>query len=71
MFFRVLHQLFPGSQVPFPPGGDDLDIRLERVGGQLEPHLVIALARGTVGNGVGAGSIGRLHQVLGDKRAGN
>jgi hypothetical protein len=34
------------------PGGDDLDVRLQRVGGQLEAHLVVALAGRAVGDGV-------------------
>jgi hypothetical protein len=43
------------GQVPFAPGRDDLDVGVERVGGELEADLVVALAGGAVGDGVGAG----------------
>ena len=52
-------------------GAITLDRGIERVGGQFEPHLVIALAGGAMGNGIGAGFLGDLDQMLGDHRAGN
>jgi hypothetical protein len=64
----VGEQTFPGVQIPFAPGRDDGDVGLERVGAELEAHLVIALARCSVGDGVGAGFLGDLHQPLGDQR---
>jgi hypothetical protein len=45
-----------------------LDARLQRVGRQLEAHLVVALAGRAVGDGVGAGLAGDLDQALGDQR---
>ncbi len=42
---------------------------LERIGAEFEAHLVVALAGGAVGNGVGAGLVGDLDQTLGDQRA--
>ena len=42
------------GQVPFPPGGDHLHVRLQGVIGQLEAHLVVALAGRAMGHGVGA-----------------
>ncbi len=64
-------QLFARHQIPLAPRGDDLDARLQRVGAQLEANLVVALAGGAMGDGVGAGFIGDLDQALGDQRAGN
>ena len=43
----------------------------ERVGGQLEADLVVALAGRAMGDGVGAGLLGDLDEVLGDHRAGD
>ncbi len=36
---------------------------------RIETHLVIALAGGAVGNGLGAMGMGDAHQVFGDQRA--
>ena len=52
-------------------GAIDLQARVERHEGQLEAHLVVALAGGAVRDGIGADLVGHLHQVLGDQRAGN
>ena len=43
----------------------------ERVGGELEAHLVVALAGGAMGDGIGAGLGGDLDQALGDQRPGD
>ena len=47
----------PGArgQLPFAPGRDHLDVGLERVIGELEAHLVVALAGRAMGDGIGAG----------------
>ena len=50
----VLLQGRAAVQVPLAPGGDDLDRRVEVIVGELETHLVVALAGGAVGDGVGA-----------------
>ena len=52
--FGEVDQRGAAGQVPFAPGRDDLDVRLQRVIGQLEAHLVVALAGGAMGDGVGA-----------------
>jgi len=64
-------QLLAREQVPLPPGGDDLDVGLERIGAQLEAHLVVALAGGAVGDGVRTRLVGDLHQPLGDQGTGD
>ena len=48
-----------------------LDVRVERIGGELEAHLVVALAGGAMGDRVGAGRVGDLDQALGDQRPGD
>ena len=40
--------------VPFAPGGDDLDVGLQRIVAELEAHLVVALAGRAVGDRIGA-----------------
>ena len=57
------------GEVPFPPRRDDLDVGIERVIGELEAHLVIALAGGAMSDGVGAGLARDLDLPLGDQRA--
>ncbi len=63
----------PGAagQVPFPPGRDHPDLRVQRVGRQLEAHLVVALAGRAVRHRVGAGRRGDLDQPLRDQRPGD
>ena len=68
---RVLDQFGAAVQVPFPPRRDDLDIGIERVIDALDPHLVVALARGPVGDCVGADLGGDLDLALGDQRPGD
>ena len=58
-------------KLPFAPGRDDLDVGVQRIGGELEAHLVIALAGGAMGHGIGAGLAGDLDQALGDQRPGD
>ena len=71
VLFSVGQQLLAGHQVPLAPWRNHFYARLERIGTQLETHLVVALAGGTVGNGIGAGFVGDFNQTLGNQRAGN
>ena len=66
-----LKELRAARQIPFTPGRDHLDIGVERIGGKLETHLIVALAGGAVGDGIGAGFRGDLDQPFGDQRAGD
>jgi hypothetical protein len=56
------------SRVPFAPRRHHLDRRVQRIGGELEADLVVALAGRAVGDGVGAGGGGDLDEALGDQR---
>jgi hypothetical protein len=51
-----------------PPGRDDLDVGVQRIGRQFEPDLVVALAGRAVADGIGAGLGRDLDQTLGDQR---
>ena len=59
------------GEVPFAPRRDDLDVGLERIGRELEAHLVVALAGRAVGDRVGADLAGDLDEALGDQRPGD
>ena len=67
----VVDQRGARGEAPFAPGRDDLDVGLERIGRELEPHLVVALAGRAVGDGVGADLARDLDQALGDQRPGD
>ena len=66
-----LDQVAARLEVPFPPGRDHLDVGVERIIGELEAHLVVALPRRAMGNGVGAGQLGDLDLALGDQGPGD
>ncbi len=66
-----LQQLGARIQLPLAPGRDHLDVRIEGVIGELEAHLVIALAGGAVGHRIGAGRARDLDLALGDQRPGD
>ncbi len=68
MLARIIDQSRARVEVPQPPRRDDLDARLERVIGQLEAHLIIALTGGTMGNCVGLFFHGDVDLPLGDQR---
>jgi hypothetical protein len=60
----------PGArcQIPFAPGRDDADRRLERVIGQFESDLIIALAGRTMRHRIRADLPGDLDLLLRDER---
>ena len=70
----VDHLLAAGKRVAElldPPGGDDLHARLERLGRELKAALVVPLAGGAVGKGIGPHFAGHLQTDLGDQRPGD
>ena len=69
--FGEVDQVGAALEFPFAPGGDDLDVGVQRIGREFEAHLVIALAGGAMGDGIGAGLRGDLDQALGDQRPGD
>ena len=69
VLFGKFQQLGPAGQVPFAPGRDHLDVRVQRIGGQFKPYLIVALAGGTVRHGIGADLGCDLDQPLGNQRA--
>ncbi len=71
VLFGVIKQLLAGQQVPLTPGSYHFHTRLERIGTQLETHLIVTLAGGTMGDGISTGFVGDLDQSLGDQRTGN
>ncbi len=64
-------QIAARLELPFPPGRDHLDVGVERIISELEAHLVVALAGGAMGDGVGAGRARDLDLALGDQRPGD
>src|SRR5699024_5824694 len=62
----VLNLLLAGLEIPNAPGGDDLHVGGVGLNGQLETHLVVALAGAAVADGVGALFLGDLHNALGN-----
>ena len=57
-----------GKKPRILPRRDDRERRIERHARQLEPHLVVALARCAVGDGVGARLVRHVHLRLRDQR---
>ena len=69
--FGEFDQVGAALELPLAPGGDDLDVGVERIGGEFEADLVVALAGGAMGDGVGAGFRRDLDQALGDQGTGD
>ena len=61
-------ELAAGIEVPLAPGRDHLDVGIERVIAELETDLVVALAGGAMGDGLGPGLMRDLDLALGDER---
>src|SRR3954468_10350813 len=62
-------QFRPRGQVPFAPWRDDLDVGLERIIGELEADLVVALSGRAVRHRVRADLLRDLDLLLRDQRA--
>ena len=71
MLFGELNESRAARQIPFPPRRDYLDIGIERVIAKLKAHLIIALARRSVADGIGPDQLGNLNLALGNQRPGN
>ena len=67
----VVEEAGARGQIPFAPRRDDLDVGLQRVIGQLEADLVVALAGRAMGDRVGADLARDLDLALGDQRPGD
>ena len=71
MLLGELDEVGARYEVPFPPGRDDFDVGVQRIIGELEADLVVALAGGAVTDGVGAGLARDLDLPFGDQRPGD
>ena len=58
-------------EIPFTPRGNDPDGGIKGLGGKFKADLVVALAGGTVSDGVGAFLVGDLYESLGNERTGD
>ena len=64
VLFGKINQLGTACQIPFAPGGDDFDVRVQCIGRQLESYLVIALAGRAVSDCICALDLRNLDQAL-------
>ena len=67
----VGQQFFTREQIPLSPRGDHFDVGHQGIGSKLKTHLVVALARGAVADGVGVGFLRNFHQSFGNQGPGN
>src|ERR1700722_19261394 len=67
---RVSDGFFARDDVPFAPRSDNFQLGSQRLGGQLEPHLIVALSGASVGYGIGAKLLGQLNLTLRQQRTG-
>ncbi len=67
MLLGIIEEAGARIQIPLAPGCYDLDVRGECVIAELEADLVVALAGGTMGDGIGADPMGDLDLALGDQ----
>ncbi len=71
VFGGVGNGILARANLPFAPGGDDFQARVECHHGQFEAHLVVPLAGRAVRHRVRADLVSHIHQMLGNQRAGN
>ena len=69
MLVGVVEQLLAGGEVPFAPRRDDLHVRHQRVGAELESYLIVALAGRAVRDRICARFPRDLDQALRDQRS--
>ena len=69
MLFRVVQEFLTRVQIPFTPGRDNTDIRVERVSAELKANLIVTLTGRTVRDSISASLSSDLNQPLGDQRA--
>ena len=65
VFLGVGQGVLPRTDVPFAPGGDDAEQRVQRLDSELETHLVVAFASAAVGHSASPFLLGNLDHVLG------
>src|ERR1700737_2735943 len=68
MLLGIIEKPGARGEIPFAPGCYDLDVGGERVVAELEADLVVALAGGAMGDGIGADLASDLDLPLGDQR---
>ncbi len=69
VFFRIFDEFGAGIEVPFAPGRDHFNIRVERVITQFKADLIIALAGGAVTHGICADLMGDFDLTFGNQGA--
>ena len=60
-------QIGAAFKIPLAPRGDHFNIRVQRIGRKLKAHLIIALARGPMGNRISPSFRRNLNQALGNQ----
>ncbi len=68
VFRAVCNEIGAALEIPVPPRCDDLDIGLQRIVSQFETHLVVAFARRSMRDRVGAFELRDLDLSLRDHR---
>ena len=64
MALGILQQFFPRCQIPLAPWRNNLDLRRQCIGRELEADLIISLARCSMRNRVGTRLLCRFDEVL-------
>ena len=65
----VIDFVFARSDVPFPPGGNDFQLRIESLVGELEPDLIVAFPGAAVGHRIRSFLFGDFDLAARDQRA--
>ena len=71
VFFGEGHQFFAARRSPFAPGCNHFDFWVERVGGNLEAHLIVAFSGRAVADRARIFLEGNVDKVLGDQWSGD